>query len=64
MTKPDNNNEKIIAAKIENDEMGKYGITRVPVDYFHVGPYRYTNLADAIAQAKRRLLNDAPIAVK
>ena len=42
------------AAKPEaNDEMAKYGITRVPVDYFHYKQYRYTNLADAVAQAKR-----------
>ena len=34
-------------------EMALYRITRVPVDYFHLGPYRYTNLADALAQAKR-----------
>ena len=36
-----------------SDEMAKYGITRVPVDYFHYKDYRYTNLSDAIAQAKR-----------
>jgi hypothetical protein len=35
------------------EEMAKYGITRVPVDYFHFGDFRYTNLKDAIAQAKR-----------
>lgn len=34
-------------------EMVKYGITRVPVDYFHYRGFRYTNLSDAIAQAKR-----------
>ena len=34
-------------------EMAKYGITRVPVDYFHYGKYRYTNLEDAVAEAKR-----------
>jgi len=37
----------------------KYGIKRVPVDYFHVGAFRYSNLDDAIAQAKR-LNRDAP----
>ncbi len=36
------------------DQMATYGITRVPVDYFHVGKYRYSNLEDAIAEAKRR----------
>ncbi len=35
------------------EEAAKYGVTRVPVDYFHYGEYRYTNLADAIAEAKR-----------
>lgn len=35
------------------EEMAKYGITRVPVDYFHYREFRYTNLKDAIAQAKR-----------
>ena len=35
------------------EEMAKYGITRVPVDYFHFGVFRYTNLEDAVAEAKR-----------
>lgn len=35
------------------EEMAKYGITRVPVDYFHYREFRYTNLKDAIVQAKR-----------
>ena len=35
------------------EEMAKYGITRVPIDYFHYKAYRYTSLDDAIAQAKR-----------
>jgi len=34
--------------------MKKHGIERVPVDYFHIGAFRYTNLDDAIAQAKRQ----------
>jgi len=34
--------------------MAHYGITRVPVDYFHIGAFRYTNLADAVAAAKRQ----------
>ena len=33
--------------------MAKYGITRVPIDYFHYKGYRYTNLDDAIDQVKR-----------
>jgi hypothetical protein len=36
------------------DDMAKHGITRTTVDYFHCGAYRYTNLKDAIAQAKRQ----------
>ena len=35
------------------EELAKYGITRVPVDYFYYGKYRYTNLKDAVAEAKR-----------
>jgi hypothetical protein len=33
------------------DAMAKYGITRVPVDYFHYKEFRYSNVDDAIAQA-------------
>lgn len=33
--------------------MARYGIVRVPADHFLVGGYRYTSLADAIAQARR-----------
>ncbi len=33
--------------------MREYGVKRIPVDYFHVGGYRYTDMKDAIAQAKR-----------
>ena len=35
------------------EEMAKYGITSAPFQYFYYGDYRYTNLRDAIAQAKR-----------
>jgi hypothetical protein len=37
------------------DEMAAYGITRVPVEYFHYRGFRYTTLLDAIAQARREL---------
>jgi hypothetical protein len=37
-----------------SEQMAKYGITRVPTDYFHYEEYRYTSLDDAIAQAKRQ----------
>jgi len=36
------------------EAMAKYGITRVPMDYFHYKEFRYTNLDDAIAQATRQ----------
>lgn len=36
------------------EQMVKYGIRRVPVDYFVYGDFRYTNLKDAVAQAKRQ----------
>jgi hypothetical protein len=35
------------------EAMAKHGITCVPVDNFRYGGYRYTNLQDAIAEAKR-----------
>lgn len=35
-------------------ELEKFGITRVSVEYFHCGLFRYTNLKDALAQAKRQ----------
>ena len=38
----------------ETAAMAKLGIIRVPVDYFYFGGFRYTNLKDAIAQAKRQ----------
>ena len=33
--------------------MAQYGIVRVPVDKFRYKDWRYSNLGDAIAQAKR-----------
>ena len=33
--------------------MTKYGINRISVDYFYYKQYRYSNLSDAVAQAKR-----------
>ena len=35
------------------EEMAKYGITLARTDYFCYGGFRYTNLEDAIAEAKR-----------
>lgn len=34
-------------------EMTRLGITNLPIDRFHYKDYKYTNLGDAIAQAKR-----------
>lgn len=34
-------------------ELRRLGITRVATERFHVGPNIYSNLTDAIAQAKR-----------
>jgi|SwirhisoilCB3_FD_contig_31_10927104_length_291_multi_2_in_0_out_0_1 hypothetical protein len=36
------------------EEMTLYGITCVPVDYFHFRNFRYTSLAEAVAEAKRQ----------
>jgi hypothetical protein len=33
--------------------MAQYGITRVPADIYRLGEWRYSNLRDAIAQARR-----------
>lgn len=37
----------------DRQEMERYGIVRVPADIFRYREYRYTNLQDALAQAKR-----------
>jgi len=37
----------------DSEEMAEFGITRVPADYFHYKDFRYTQLADAVAEAKR-----------
>lgn len=34
-------------------EMARLGIVRVPADYFRYRDFRYTNLQDALAQARR-----------
>lgn len=41
------------ATTTEAELMTRYGTTRVPTDRFHYKSYRYTSLADAVAQAKR-----------
>lgn len=37
----------------ESELMARCGITRVPVNQYHYKGWRYSNLADAIAQARR-----------
>lgn len=34
-------------------EMARLGIVRLPADYFRYRDFRYTNLQDALAQARR-----------
>jgi len=36
----------------ETQEMQKYGIRRIPTDYYVYRAYRYADLASALAQAK------------
>ena len=39
--------------EIEQDELERHGIERVPADVFLWGGYRYSNARDALAAAKR-----------
>ena len=39
--------------KVEQAELDRYGIRRVPADAFLWGGYRYSNARDALAAAKR-----------
>ena len=39
--------------KIEQAELDRYGIERVPADVFVWGGYRYSSARDALAAAKR-----------
>lgn len=41
-------------AERDRELMDRHGIAVVRADQYHVDGYRYTNLADAIAQAGRR----------
>jgi hypothetical protein len=50
--------------KSDEDLMARHGIIRVPADYFLCGHYRYTNLKDALAQAKRNEATVRPIGPK
>jgi hypothetical protein len=50
---PDRGRATQSAAETEAALLALHGISRVPTDRFDVDGYRYTNLADAVAQAKR-----------
>lgn len=39
--------------KVEQAELDRYGIVRVPADIFAWGGYRYSSARDALAAAKR-----------
>ena len=39
--------------KVDQAELDRYGIERVPADVYLWGGYRYSNLRDALAAAKR-----------
>ncbi|HJP69222.1 MAG TPA: hypothetical protein VJ846_09995 [Sphingomicrobium sp.] len=39
--------------KVEQAELDRYGIVRVPADMFVWSGYRYSNARDALAAAKR-----------
>ena len=39
--------------KVEQADLDRYGIQRVPTDTFLWGGYRYSNARDALAAAKR-----------
>jgi len=58
MTTASRKNRRLTATPEASDDMARYGITRIPVEYFHYKQYRYTNLADAVAQAKRAQPSD------
>jgi hypothetical protein len=41
------------SAPAERDALAEWGIERVPADHYLVNGFRYTNLADAMAEARR-----------
>jgi hypothetical protein len=42
------------AAEADAALLAEHGIVRVPADRFEVDGYRYSSLADAVAQARRK----------
>ena len=39
--------------RMTDEDLARHGIERVPTDVYLVGSYRYSNLTDALAAAKR-----------
>ncbi len=46
---------------VRKSTMIKNGITNTPIDCFHVGGYKYTNLNDAVAEAERLAAADGAV---
>jgi hypothetical protein len=44
---------KTMPPEADSPELKRFGILAMTTEQFLVGPYRYTNRADAIAEAKR-----------
>jgi hypothetical protein len=42
-----------IPAATDSELIARHGIIEVRADHYHVDGYRYTRLADAVAQARR-----------
>ena len=41
-----------VVPEMDAAELARHGITLVRTERYHIGPYRYGSLADAIAEAK------------
>ena len=52
MSSPDKNQPPPLSPDVVA-QMAECGITRVPADYFVYRSHRYTNVNDALAQARR-----------
>ena len=63
MTLADRKEASSVFGQEDAEELVRHGITRIPVDYFHYGDFRYTNLDDALTQAKRQRSNESSAAV-
>jgi hypothetical protein len=52
MSLVDENGTRADPSPAETEQMQKYGVRRVPTEYYVYRAYRYAHLADALAQAK------------